>query len=154
MPKPLPRSIPWLLVAIGIGFTLLTAWSFQRAVDGVSRVTDRDYYSHGLRYDRSLLEQQRAESLGWQMTSSLTAGGVQLTLTNRDGGPVAGARATAAVFHPAGGEALDIPVRETAPGRYLLALPAESRGEITVDVAFSRDGASLGRRLLVALPRR
>lgn len=148
------RSTPWLLIAIGIGFALITAWSFQRAFKGVSSVTDPDYYSHGLRYNRSLLEQQRAESLGWQLHSRLDGKRLQVTLAGRDGVAVTGARGSAALIVPGRPQPLELPLAESSPGSYLMELPDEVSGELVVDLAFNRDGAGLQRRLLVARPRR
>jgi len=47
------RPTPWLPLLIGGGFLALMAWSLLLAGQRVSAVVDRDYYSHGLRYNQT-----------------------------------------------------------------------------------------------------
>jgi nitrogen fixation protein FixH len=151
---PRPRHFPWLIVLLGAGFTVLSAWSFYRAAQGTSAVTDADYYSHGLRYNQTLLEQRAADSLGWQV--AVTYAGNDLLVTLSDGGrqPVSGARGTLTLFRVESSRPQQLLLQESAPGRYQALLPAELTGELTAEIAFERAGARLQRRLLLALPLR
>jgi hypothetical protein len=148
----LPRHFPWLIVLLGAGFIVLSAWSFYRAARGTSDVTDADYYSHGLRYNQTLLEQRAADSLGWQV--AVAHAGDRLLVTLSDGGrqPVSGARGTLTLFRAEFPRPQQLLLQEGAPGRYQAWLPAELAGELTAEVAFERAGARIQRRLLLALP--
>jgi len=148
------RHFPWLIVVLGAGFTALSAWSFYRAALGTSAVTDADYYSHGLRYNQTLLERRAADSQGWQVTVAYA--GDHLLVTLNDGGrqPVSGARGTLTLFRAELPRPQQLLLQEGTPGRYQALLPAGLSGELTAEVAFERAGARLQRRLLLALPLR
>ena len=149
---PRPRHFPWLIALLGSGFIALSAWSFYRAAHDTSAVTDTDYYSHGLRYNQTLLEQRAADSLGWQI--AVNYAGDRLLVTLSDGGrqPVSGARGTLTLFRAEFPRPQQLLLQEGAAGRYQALLPAELTGELTAEVAFERAGARLQRRLLLALP--
>lgn len=149
---PRLRHFPWLIVLLGAGFTALSAWSLYRAAHGTSAVTDADYYSHGLRYNQTLLERRAADSQGWQV--AVTYAGDHLLVTLKDGGrqPVSGARGTLTLFRAEFPRPEQLLLQESAPGRYQAQLNADLSGELTAEVAFERAGARLQRRLLLALP--
>jgi hypothetical protein len=149
---PRPRHTPWLIVLLGVGFTAFTAWSFYRAAVGTSAVTDLDYYSHGLRYNQTLLEERAADSLGWQVAVSREENALVAVLG--DGGrlPVSGARGVLTLFRTDLPQPQRLNLQESTPGRYQAVLPAGLTGELAADIAFERTGARLQRRLLLALP--
>ena len=151
---PRPRPIPWLIVLLGSGFAVFTAWTFYRAAHDTSTVTDPDYYSHGLRYNQTLLEQHAAESLGWQVTVSREGNALVATLGDGNRQPVNGARGVLTLFRADRPHPQQLPLQESAPGRYRTMLPPELAGELAAEVAFERAGARLQRRLLLALPPR
>jgi len=151
---PRLRHIPWLIVLLGTGFTALSAWSFYRAAHGASAVTDADYYSHGLRYNQSLLERRAADSQGWQVAVNYAGDHLLVTLTGGGRQPVGGARGTLTLFRAELPRPQQLPLQEGEPGRYQALLPADLSGELTAEVAFERAGARLQRRLLLALPLR
>lgn len=148
------RPIPWLIVLLGIGFAAFTAWSFYRAAHGTSAVTDPDYYSHGLRYNQTLLEQRAADSLGWQVAIDLVGDRLLANLNDSGQQPISGARGMLTVFRSDLPQPLQLNLQESAPGRYQATLPAHLTGELTAAIAFERAGARLQRRLLLALPPR
>lgn len=144
-PNPWPR----LLAALGLLFLLFSIWSAYRAATRVSPVTDRDYYSHGLKHNRSLLEQKAAESAGWSLTATVQTGRLQVRLSERDGRPVTGADAIA-TFQGENGLA-ELPLAEERPGSYAAPLPDALAGEIPAHLEIARDGARISRRLLLNL---
>jgi nitrogen fixation protein FixH len=150
----MPATNRWvsLLLLIFAGFAVLTAWSFFRAARGASPVTDHSYYSHGLRFNQTLLEQKAAGTLGWQVEATLHGRRLQLLLTDQARQPVAAARATATVTGGARSEPLHLPLAEQAAGSYTLNLPDSLQGEVSALINFERDGARLDRQLLIALP--
>lgn len=149
MPKTSPTNRwPHLLLLLGLLFLGMTAWSVNRSATGVSAVTDRHYYSHGLRYNDSLLEQKAAESLGWQVSVRLQNGYLLSQWTGKDGQPVAGGEARLVI--PAGNRSgITLRLTEDAAGRYGAYLPGQLQGEIQAMLTFSRSGATLRRPLLL-----
>lgn len=149
MPETLPANRwPHLLLLLGLLFLGLTGWSVYRAATGVSTVTDRHYYAHGLRYNDSLVEQKAAESLGWQVAIRLQNGYLASQWTANDGQPVAGGDARL-VIPVKNRPEITLLLREDAAGRYGTNLPGELRGEIPAQLTFSHGGATLRRTLLL-----
>jgi len=139
---------PFLLIFLGLLFLGLTGWSVHRSVTGVSEVTHRDYYSHGLRYNATLLEKAAAESLGWEIGLSLQKGFLVSRWSSRNGEPISGGEARLVI--PDGNRPdITVPLTEEAPGRYGARLPAGLRGEISAMLTFSHGGATLRRPLLL-----
>ena len=145
-----PSRWPWLIVALLSGFVVMSGWSFYRASREGSAVTDRDYYSHGLRYNQTLLERQAATSLGWQTTSQLQGRLLTIHLRDRDQRDVAGAVATLTLLGSGKAPSLDLPLREGEPGTSRANIPDDLHGEHPAEIAFQRDGARLNQRLLLA----
>ena len=145
------KSTPWLLLLIGVGFLGLTAWSIYRAGHETSAVTDRDYYSHGLRYNETMLERKAAESLGWSTAIELTGTGLVIRLRDKHDQPVAGAVGILTLFSTSQEPVLTIPLSEATTGHYAALLPAGRRGELPAEISFERDGARLSKRLLLAI---
>ena len=150
----MPATNRWILLLLLIfaGFAVLSAWSFFRAARGASPVTDRSYYSHGLRFNQTLLEQKAAGTLGWQVEATLHGRQLQLLLTDQSRQPVSAARTSATVTGGTQGEPLHLPFTEQAAGSYAVVLPDSLRGEVSALISFERDGARLDRQLLIALP--
>lgn len=151
---PTPRNHHWpLLITILIaGFLALTAWSFFRAARGASAVTDSDYYSHGLRFEQTLLEQKAASSLGWAMQPALDDRQLRILLQDRRQQPVTAAHAELILSVDRRGETLRLPLREEPAGAYFAQLPAVLHGEQVIRVDFERDGAHLSKQLILSLP--
>lgn len=145
-------SIPWLPLLIGGGFLALMGWSLFLAGTRSSGVVDRDYYSHGLKYNQTRLERQASASLGWNATARLAGGALIVRLQDRDRQAVAKARGR--LTFPAIGarQRRVLGLRETAPGTYRAELPAELHGDQAATIMFEREGARLNKRLLLALP--
>jgi len=140
-----------ILGLIGIGFLVLTAWSVYRAGHDNSGIVDRDYYSHGLRYNQSLLEQQTAVSQGWTTRLELEGSRLVVSLADRQGQPVVKANADLTLFDRGAAHPTSSPLREISPGRYQGEIPNDLRGETPAEIRFERQGARLNRRLLLSL---
>ena len=145
------KHTPWLLLLIGTGFLGLTIWSIYRAGHGSSAVTDRDYYSHGLRYNKTMLERKAAESLGWTTTIELTGTDIVISIKDKRDRPVTAAKGVLTLFSTSREPVVTIPLAEAEAGRYAARLPAGRRGQVTAEVSFDRDGARLNKRLLLAI---
>ena len=142
--NPWPRN----LVVLGLLFLTLTGWSVYRAATRVSDVLDQDYYSHGLRFNDSLIERQAAQGLGWTLATEVRDGWLRCRLNGVDGRPVTGG----------GGDLLlrrdgeyRFPLEERGPGLYVVRLPPELSGEFSAQLILGRDGAHMRRNLLLNL---
>lgn len=136
--------VPLLLCS----FLAFSSWAAYQAATRVSEVSDRDYYSKGLKYNSTVLEKQAAAVLGWELHSELIDGILIQHLTNRSGEPVSGANGLLKLQHR---EALLIvPLEEIAAGVYRAQLPQLS-GEHLIRAEFERDGARILRRLLLTI---
>jgi len=151
MPETLPANRwPHLLLLLGLLFLGLTGWSVYRSISGVSAVTDRQYYAHGLRYNATLAEQKAAVSLGWQIAVSLENDYLASRWTGKDGQPVSGGEARLVI--PARDRAeITLPLAEASAGFYGITLPGELQGEIPALLTFSHGGATFRRSLLLNL---
>ena len=127
-----PKHIPWIIILIGCGFLALTAWSVFRADQDTSAVTDRDYYSHGLRYNETLLEKKAAEALGWSLATQLNGQTLMLTLTDKAGQPIRGARGTISLYLHGDTNITVFPLQEVASGVYQFKLTRRMSGEISL----------------------
>jgi len=143
---------PQLIVILVGSFLVLGGWSFYRAARGASAVTDANYYSHGLRYNQTLLERNAAASLGWQTAVTLAGRDLQVVLTDRTQRPVTAASGMLTLQDGSRGDALRLALREETGGIYRGALPYHLRGECTAQLDFEQSGARLSRRLLLSLP--
>ena len=144
-----PRNI-WslLLLLLALLFIGVTGWSIYRAGTQVSGVTDANYYSHGLKYNNTRVEQQAAESLGWSLNTTLEERRLQVRLQDRDGKAVAGASGDVTLYQVRSGNPTILSLVELSPGLYTTRLPSELRGEITARLHMVRDGAQLSRSLM------
>jgi len=146
------KQIPWLPLLIGAGFFVLMLWSIFLASQRTSAVIDRDYYSHGLRYNETLLERQAAAALGWTISTRLLGRSLIIQVRDRDHEPVARAHGTFKLLgsevQPARLFALD----EIAPGSFRTEIPADLHGEHPVEIQLELAGARLSKRLLLSLP--
>ena len=145
---------PLLPIAIGIAFLGVSAWSIIQAREKVSPITDPAYYSHGLRYNQTTLEERAAESAGWLLHTDLAGHRLRLRLENGARQAVSGCRGELTIYqnaHSQPARRLQIAVREVAGGVYLLELPAEINGTLSADLSLHRDGARFNRRLLLNL---
>ncbi|MDF1578179.1 MAG: FixH family protein [Desulfurivibrionaceae bacterium] len=140
---------PWLVIVIGVSFLAISGWSVYRAVTGGSRVTDPAYYSHGLKYNRTRIEERAAEALGWQLSTAMTADRLLVRLASAGAGPVSGCRGELLIF--TGAKRLTLALTEKEAGLYSVELPVSLTGSLTGDLTLQRDGARLSRRLLINL---
>lgn len=145
------RNIPWLILIIGAAFLTLTSWSIFRASQDTSAVTDRDYYSHGLRFNETLLERKAAESLGWTVKSELNGKTLTFYLNDKTGTPVTGARGTLEIFLKQKAKSIRYPLLHADPGEYQITLPKSLDGEVSARLEFERNGARMSRQLLLTL---
>lgn len=146
MPK---NFYPLFILSLLGAFLLFSAWSaFQAATPG-TRVTDRDYYSKGLKYNSTMVEKRAAEVLGWKITAVLSEKQLQINLRDGDDSPVTGASGHLSLYAQVKNGPTSLPLAETTPGIYQILLPGTLNGEITVRIEFEHEGARINRQLLL-----
>jgi len=143
------KPIPFYLVTLLVIFLAFLAWSARQAVTDGARITDRDYYSKGLRYNTSEVERRAAASLGWRITPQLTGNTLSLTVTDREQRPVVNAEVELTLLLP--GRQQTVTLGEQAAGRYQVVLPEHFRGELPARYVVQLEGTRLERNLLINL---
>jgi len=146
------KKIPWLLLLIGGGFCILMIWSIFLASQRTSAVIDRDYYSHGLRYNETLLERQVAAALGWTTSTRLSGRVMTVQLRDRDHEPVVRAHGTLNLLESYDQQVRHLVLEEIEPGTFQAEFPENLHGEQPVEMLFDLAGARLSKRLLLSLP--
>lgn len=143
--KPFPLYLALLLAA----FIAFLGWSARQAATDGARITDRDYYSKGLRYNTSQLERQAASVLGWQVAIDLNERLLTLLLADRDGKPVDKAEIVLTLMTTKAH--IPLPLDEQNPGQYVTLLPESISGEVSARYNIQHQGASIERQLLINL---
>lgn len=142
---------PLLIIGVVAGFISFLAWSFYQAAGLGSKVTDRDYYSKGLKYNATQLEKQAAEVLGWRLATRLNENSLEIDLTDSKGQMVEQAFGTLYLALPDTAENILLPLQEVRPGHYQINLDKRIKGSIQARVEFERQGARLNRQFLLNL---
>ena len=140
---------PSLILLLLGAFLLFSVWAALQAAGLGSEVTDADYYSKGLKYNTSMVEKKAAVVLGWDLTTRLKGRTLEFHLTGHDGAAVERAVGSLHLAIPNMAENINIPLRETAAGVYLVTLNKEITGAIQARLELERDGARLNRQLLL-----
>ena len=148
MPK---NFYPTMIICLLGIFILFSIWSaFQASTQG-TQVTDRDYYSKGLKYNSTMVEKRAATSLGWDIKTVLNKHLLSIQLTDGSKTPVENANGVLHLNSRPDTDLLKIVLSEQPPGQYSAKLPTHLQGELTVRVEFEHEGARLNRQLLINL---
>lgn len=139
-----------IVFMIGV-FVVFSVWSAKQASSNGTNVTDSDYYSKGLRYNKTLVEKRAASVLGWQVETELKGRDLQLQLSDKESKPVKGATGFAELYFDASGTTTMLDFVETVPGYYQLSVPTEISGEVRARLELERDGAKIHRQVLLTL---
>ena len=128
----------WVICSIlGVFFCGMVT-TFIYASRHVSKVTDRDYYVHGLDYSKDSQAIAKGTALGWQMTTRLYRDQLEVRVSDAHGLPVSGG---AASFIPSATEQVvvtPLPLTEREPGVFRQSIPPMARnlrGQITFKTA-------------------
>ncbi len=142
---------PALILLLLGSFLIFSSWSAFQAAGLGSKVTDTAYYSKGLKYNATQVEQRAAEVLGWNVETRLDGRALEFLLTDLKGGTVNGATGSLYLAIPEAAENIRIPLEEIASGRYGLHLDDNINGTIQARLELERQGARLNRQLLLNL---
>ena len=91
---------PFFIVLAIASFIAFLAWAAMRASVSGPEVTDADYYSKGLRYTSTILEKKAAASQGWTIHTELSGRTLVISLQDKQGDPVRGAKGSILFFLP------------------------------------------------------
>ena len=135
-------SLQHLLVVILVLFACGMTVTFIYASRHVSKVTDRDYYVHGLNYAHDSQGNAAGVALGWDISPSVSNGFLHITVSDKNAHPVTAGKA----YLLPEGATLKLPFTEQSPGVFRLPLnPALTKGVIT----FSTSTASITKRVVI-----
>lgn len=141
---------PFILCLL-ISFLAFLSWSAWQASERGSQVTDRDYYSKGLKYNSTLVEKRAAEVLGWSLDTHISDKTLTFNIIDGNEKNVTGARGILHIYLPDHPKGRPFELEETTTGSYLLDLPENLSGTLRARVAFERNGAKINRQLQLNL---
>lgn len=151
MPANQRSSAPYLITLLLVVFLLFCGWSAYRAATRGSEISDPDYYTKGLKYNTTLVEERAAKVLGWKLQMHLANGVLVADLVDSHDRPVSGGKAHVRLYPPHASAPIDLQLAESAPGEYRSPVPTGLRGEHRARFDFQKDGALLNRQLLLNL---
>ncbi|MBI2353693.1 MAG: FixH family protein [Deltaproteobacteria bacterium] len=137
------RAIAGLFVL----FCAAMVMSFGIAARKVSRVVDKDYYSHGLHYGESRNRADEAAA-GWSMTATLAGGRLQLRVRDASGAPLGGGMVLFDMEPNGSGKKATLILVETAPGTYLAPQPAGAWSELRGTMRVTRGAAAIHEKMV------
>jgi len=145
------RFFPWY-VAGGIAFVMVVNFAMMSmAVRTFPGLATTNGFGASNGYDHVLKTAERQDALGWTVRDTLDGGRPVVTLSDRAGSPLVGARLSAAAERPLGeATPATLAFRATAPGRFVAeaALPP---GQWDLDLTVTALGGEYHttRRLVV-----
>ena len=142
---------PFIIIFFVGAFIIFLVWSAFQAAGLGSKVTDREYYSKGLKYNTTMVEKRAAEVLGWKLETRLVDNVIEFHLRDQEGKAVV--RATGALYLaiPDTAENIRLPLKEMDSGFYMVSFTDTIKGAIQARLELERDGARLNRQLLLNL---
>jgi nitrogen fixation protein FixH len=149
----LKRKSPYvpLILLLLISFLLFSAWSARQAATRGSRISDPNYYSKGLKYNNTQVEERAAASRGWQLETEIKENRLHFKLTDNQGKPISQASGELTIFLGEENRVMRLQATEAQPGLYLLQLPGAINGSLQGRIEFEQQGARVSRQLLVNL---
>jgi nitrogen fixation protein FixH len=146
----------WKYAVIGLVTLFVAAMIVTLALASrrVSRVVDRDYYVHGLDYQREGEQLANGVRLGWRLETAYDDGIVRLKATDGAGLPVSGGRVALRNVDrsgtPKGGSGSVTPgFTEESPGVYSARIVSAHPGDLRGQVMVSRGNAAVAARLVL-----
>lgn len=146
----------WKYAVIGLVALFAAAMivSLSLASRRVSRVVDRDYYVHGLDYQREGEQLANGVRLGWRLETAYADGIVTLRATDGAGRPVSGGRVVLRNVErgrtPQGESGFATPgFTEESPGVYRARFVFAHAGDLRGQVMVSRGNAAVASRLVL-----
>lgn len=142
------KSWKVILVTIVGLFLVGTTASLIIAGKKVSRVVDKDYYSHGLHYGEDLKKSQ-IDAMDWHMTSTVSGNMIAVSVQDSAGRPVSGGNLTLmpGIVSDSGIKG-SIVFGESKPGTYQAFKP-DSNGQVRGILNFNRGNAAITGNVVI-----
>lgn len=136
-----------LLISIVLLFICAMIGTFYYASRHVSRVTDPDYYRHGVEYSNAMSAVRKGALLGWQMKQKLSGNLLEVSLADATGKPLAGG---VLQFLPEthGVTPVTLLFKEAGTGQFRAVLP-EGTDELKGVLSFSIGDATIINKLVM-----
>ncbi|MBJ6749264.1 FixH family protein [Geomonas anaerohicana] len=148
MEKPvtqLPCRWQFLILLLLAIFLLGMGTSMFISFEKGSKVTDADYYQHGLNYAKSKTGAYNA-GLDWVMSATLAGSDLQVRVHDEKGAPVRGGKL---LFQTRNGNEKEVlPLTETSPGVFVAPWPVSGQGELRGELLFTK-GESVASQKVV-----
>jgi len=142
-PRPSDRFIPWYIVLFFVVQAVAFAWFYHVATRSFTGLVTEEAYEKGLRYNAVIAQAERQEQLGWTVRMEKAGGGVLISLNDREGKPLSGARVRLWLVRPVqSGMDQRLEMTETAPGTYFTAVSVPERGLWEARAHVEKDGHS------------
>lgn len=140
-----------LLTILIVLFLTLTAWAIDQARQKGSRVSDQDYYRHGLAYNANAGGTQAGATGTWSITVQLDGTLLAIRLQGGDGSLISGAKGEIVLLgsRPGAMKRFDLLLTEGDPGHYMVRLPEGLDGQVMAQLTLEKGSASLHRSLLL-----
>ncbi len=150
---PLKLKSPYILLILLLLFSFLafSIWSARQASTRGSQISDHNYYSKGLKYNNTRVEERAAASRGWQLETQIRNRILHFKLSDAKGLPISQAKGELTLFLSKESRVLRLQPTEPQPGRYQLKLPEEVRGSLQARIEFEQQNARISRQLMVNL---
>jgi nitrogen fixation protein FixH len=138
---------PTAIIAVLGVFVGANIWLARVANGDPAFAIEDDYYKKAIHWDDELAQRRENDRLGWRVSPSLDASDsagslLAVSLSDRSGLPMAGARIlVTAVHNSAGGHPVGVVLVDQGQGRYRATLPLRRRGmwELRIDVRRGAD---------------
>jgi len=141
----------YLILLLLFSFLAFSGWSARQASTRGSQISDHNYYSKGLKYNNTRVEERAAASRGWQLKTEIDNRSLNFKLTDAEDSPIRKATGELTLFLSQESRVLRLHPTEIQPGLYQLNLPDEISGSLQARIDFEQAGARVSRQLLVNL---
>jgi hypothetical protein len=148
------RYWKYTIIALVALFAAAMIVSLSLAARRVSRVVDRDYYVHGLDYQREGEQLTNGVLLGWRLDAVYADGIMKVRATDGTGQPVSGGRVMLRNVDrhvtPQGGyNSATLSFTEESPGVYSASVPQAQSGDLQGQIMINKDNAAVAARLVL-----
>ncbi len=147
-----------MIVVLVVAFVCGTVYFLIAASRGVSRIVDKDYYAHGLDYEKGEARFVAGARLGWRASTAIYGDALVILVNDSTGSPVKGGVLTFIIDRDMSGGSdgsgsspacASLAAREERPGSYRATLPRESGNELKGRVLFTKGDAALVERMVI-----
>lgn len=144
---------PAFIICLVLAFVAFSWWTMDRAISGVSPVSDPNYYSHGLKYNHTSIEIQTAQALSWKITPKVEARVLTIRVVDAKESGIDEAKGSILVQPEGAGQSPmpALPLIDSGAGFYTVTFPASLPRTLSASLTLTKEQATIQRRLLINL---